>query len=121
MSLCIVAGAKTTKLAIAAFTLAWTHSVEKTAWEEHWRIAPDSLVAVEARIESLGAGMETPDDAVFDGHMWRWKPRLPPLPRLDLRKSDVIPEGWTLCFDNECRQLGGHEETADIVSLQPCE
>ena len=121
MSLCIVTAAKTVKLAIAAFTLSWTHSVEKTPWEEDWIVTPDSLVAVEARITSLGAGMEMPDHAIFDGHSWRWKPRLPPLPRLDLRKSDVISEGWKLCAGAECRFLGGHEEPSDIVSLQPCE
>lgn len=120
MSLCIVTAAKTVKLAIAAFTLSWTHSIERTPWEEDWRVTPDSLVAVEARITSIGAGMEMPEDALFDGHMWRWTPKLPPLPRLDLRRSEVIPEGWRLCFDNECRQIGGHEETADVVSLQPC-
>lgn len=121
MSLCVVAGAKTVKLAVAAFTLIWTHSVERTPWEEDWIVTPEALIAREARITSIGSGMEMPDNAVFDGHMWRWTPKLPPLPRLDLRRSDVIPEGWKLCFASECRIIGGHEETADVVSLQPCE
>ena len=34
---------QTTVLAAATFTLSWTHSVEKTRWEETWRIAPAGL------------------------------------------------------------------------------
>ncbi len=36
MSLCILAAGKTTVLAVASFTLAWTHSVERTRWIETW-------------------------------------------------------------------------------------
>ncbi|MGO4839058.1 DUF1850 domain-containing protein, partial [Rhizobiaceae sp. 2RAB30] len=38
MSLCVVAAGKTTVLAASLFTLSWTHSVEKTRWEEDWRV-----------------------------------------------------------------------------------
>ena len=33
--ICVLAGRRLT-FAAAAFTLAWTHSVEKTQWEERW-------------------------------------------------------------------------------------
>ena len=38
MSLCILAAGKTTVLAVASFTLAWTHSVERTRWIETWTV-----------------------------------------------------------------------------------
>ena len=34
MSLCILAGGKVTALALSAFTLSWTHSVQKSEWRE---------------------------------------------------------------------------------------
>jgi hypothetical protein len=39
MPLCLSAGLLSTTLAANAFTLAWTHSIEKVRWEEDWRIA----------------------------------------------------------------------------------
>ena len=43
MSLCILAAGKTVTLTVAAFTLAWTHSVEKTHWQEDWKVTPSGL------------------------------------------------------------------------------
>ena len=77
MNLCVVLGAAKVVYATSLFTLAWTHSVEKTRWEEDWRVRPDGLEILEARIEGSGAGMEPPPDAVFDGHLWRYHPKLP--------------------------------------------
>ena len=71
MSLCLTAGAVVTRLAVASFTLAWTHSVEKTRWEEDWRVGARGLEIVEARVKGSGAGMEPGPDARFDGTWWR--------------------------------------------------
>ncbi|MBL8588792.1 MAG: DUF1850 domain-containing protein [Methylobacteriaceae bacterium] len=120
MSLCLTAGATATRLAVAAFTLAWTHSVEKTRWEEDWRIEATTLVAVEARVKGSGAGMEPGPDARFDGTWWRWTPRLPPAREISLRRSDALPEGWTLCVDGGCRTIAGAGESADVVVLSAC-
>ena len=65
MSLCILAAGKTVTLAVAAFTLSWTHSVEKTRWEEDWAITPAGLQIVEARVKGSGAGMEPAEGAVL--------------------------------------------------------
>jgi hypothetical protein len=65
MSICLIAGGKAVAFAAAAFTLSWTHSVQKTRWEEDWRLTPSGLQLVESRIEGSGAGMEVPDGAVL--------------------------------------------------------
>jgi hypothetical protein len=47
-------------LALAAFTLVWTHSIEKVDWQEDWHVTPDGLELVQARVKGSGAGMEPP-------------------------------------------------------------
>ena len=119
MSLCVV-GAKTLVLAASAFTLSWTHSVQKTLWEEHWRVEQGGLRIVEASVEGSGAGMEPGENAKFDGRFWRWTPDLPLLPELLLRRSDAVPKGWTLCAAGKCRAIADRAETADVVAARPC-
>lgn len=121
MNLCVATGAGLLRLAVAGFTLSWTHTVEKTRWEEDWAVQPDGLVLVEARVQGSGAGMEPGEGAVFDGRFWRWRPNLPSLKEIALRRSDAAPEGWTLCAQGLCRRLGGADETAETVSLSPCD
>ena len=81
MALCVSAGAASTKLAAAAFTLMWTHSVQKTQWQEDWTVENGRLAITEARIEGLGAGMDAPEGSTFDGHWWRWRPTIAPVER----------------------------------------
>ena len=119
MSLCVV-GAKTLVLAASAFTLSWTHSVEKTLWVERWRVENGGLRIVEASVEGSGAGMEPGEGARFDGRFWRWKPDLPLLPELLLRRSDAVPQGWRLCTGGKCRAIADRAETADVVAVRPC-
>jgi hypothetical protein len=59
----LVAGALRAMLPTTEFTLAWTHSVQKTRWEERYRVAGSDLQLVEARIQSSGAGMDPPPQA----------------------------------------------------------
>ena len=40
LSLCLASAGIVKTLAIAAFTLAWTHSIEKVDWQEDWRVTP---------------------------------------------------------------------------------
>ena len=72
--LCLLSAGKTTVLAASAFTLSWTHSVEKTRWEEDWRVTPAGLEIVEARVKGSGAGMEPPAGAVLRDGVWVWHP-----------------------------------------------
>lgn len=107
MSICIASAITTLLLAGEAFTLSWTHSVEKVGWQEHWRVDGARLVIDEARVKGSGAGMEPPDDAVLrsDG-WWVYRPGLPPQQQLLLAVSGATPDGWLLCVDGgSCHQL----------------
>jgi hypothetical protein len=102
-----VAGGASLHLAVAAFTLAWTHSVERVRWEEDWTVGPAGLSLVEARVQGSGAGMDPGPDARLEGGWWRWRPGLPPQPEVVLAASGATGGGWTLCAGGTCRELGG--------------
>jgi hypothetical protein len=120
MALCLVAGEVVARLAVASFTLAWTHSVERVRWEEDWRIADGRLIPVAARIKGSGAGMEPPEDAVLRDGYWTYRPRLAPLEHLDLARSDAVAD-WQLCLDGACRSLGSYLPGAALsVTLRGC-
>jgi len=120
MELCLFAGAATVRLGVLALTLAWTHSVEKTRWEEDWRLAPEGLVLVESRIQGSGAGMEPPPQARFDGKWWRWPGTAPPLPAIVLRRAGFAGD-WTICRDRKCQLIGTLvPPRADPVTLARC-
>jgi hypothetical protein len=97
----MAAGAVVSVIATDAFTLAWTHSVERTEWREAWRIEAGRLVLDEARIAGSGAGMEPPAGARLAGGTWRYRPALPPLPALTLAVSG-IGEDYQLCWAATC-------------------
>ena len=117
MSLCILAAGKVTTLAVTAFTLSWTHSIERTQWEEQWAVTDAGLVVESARIEGSGAGMEPGPDAVFDGTGWTYRPDLPPQAELVLADSGRAGT-WELCASGDCMSLGG--EGGEPVVLRPC-
>ena len=94
--ICIAAGAKALTLAATAFALSWTHSVEKTRWEERWLAGPQGLTVVEGRVEGSGAGMEPPPDAVLRDGAYVYTPHLAPIPELVLAASGATGSGWTL-------------------------
>ena len=96
MSLCLVTPLLALALATDTFTLAWTHSVEKTEWREDWRVQGASLVLEEARVQGSGAGMEPPEGAVRRDGAWVWRPGLT-VPVLHLAVSGATVSGWRLC------------------------
>ena len=118
MSLCVTAGGVLTALAVNAFTLSWSHSVERLRWEEDWRVTPAGLEIVEARVAGSGAGMEPPEGAVLRGGAWSYAPDLPPLPRLLLAASGATSGGWRLCAGATCLDLGAAPGGA--VEIRPC-
>ena len=121
MELCLFAGASIVRLGVAALTLAWTHSVEKTQWEEDWRLTAQGLVIAESRIQGTGAGMEPPADTRFDGKWYRWRPKLPPLKEVVLRRSGEAGD-WRVCREGECVAMGELvPDEADPVQLRRCD
>ena len=118
MSLCVLAGGKAVVMAVSAFTLSWTHSVEKIVWQEDWRVTPAGLELVEARVKGSGAGMEPPEGAVLKEGWWIYSPRVAPVPRLALAASGATVSGWSICNEGTCTVFG-EEPGADLV-LEPC-
>ncbi|MFD1981950.1 DUF1850 domain-containing protein [Mesorhizobium newzealandense] len=119
MSLCILAAGKTVTLSVAAFTLSWTHSVERTRWEEDWKVMPSGLQVVEARIKGSGAGMEPPEGAVLKDGWWLYAPKVGQQPHLVLAASGATGDGWTLCTVQGCRELDN--AAGGTIVLEPCE
>lgn len=117
-ALCIAAAGKLTVLAVSAFTLAWTHSVEKTRWQESWRVEDGALRVVEARVQGSGAGMDPPEGSVFEDGWWVYRPSVPPQASLLLASSGATVGGWTLCAGGDCRELGA--EAGAPVELRAC-
>jgi hypothetical protein len=118
VSLCIAAAGKVATLVVAAFTLSWNHSVEKTRWEEDWKVTPAGLELVEARVKGSGAGMEPPQNAVLKNGWWVYAPDIPPRRELALAASGAIGEGWSLCAKGQCRVIGA--EAGEPAVLRAC-
>lgn len=122
MSLCLLAGGKMSVMAVSLFTLTWTHSVEKTRWEEDWRVTPAGLQIVEARIKGSGAGMEPPADALLKDGWWVYAPQLPAQSKLRLAASGATGGGWSLCAGGKCLELGtvpGAEVELSVCDQSP--
>ncbi|WP_029007070.1 DUF1850 domain-containing protein [Azospirillum halopraeferens] len=104
------------------FTLAWTHSIERTEWREVWRIVDGRLVIESARVKGTGAGMEPGEGARLVDGWWEWTPALPPLERIVLAASEHTAD-HRLCADGDCRPLRGRTGPGhgdDPLVLEPC-
>jgi hypothetical protein len=127
----LVAGTLRATLPTDVFTVAWDHSVEKTRWEEDYRVEAAHtdaaridalrLVAVESRVEGFGAGMEPAPGASLRQGVWRWRPALPPLPELRLTVSPYTAD-YRICWNGGCQPLhtlaGG--DAIEVVTVAPC-
>jgi hypothetical protein len=119
--ICLVAG-----LLVAQFgddiTLRWSHSIQKTVWEEDYRREGDALRLVAARVRGAGAGMEPPADAVLKDGAWHYVPQLPALPQVVLTHSPHVP-AYVVCSGGLCLPvdawLPGLSEH-DTLTLIPC-
>ena len=87
LSLCLASAGIAKTLSIAAFTLAWTHSIEKVEWQEDWRVTPQGLELVQARVKGFGAGMEPPPEARLVDGWFQWQPARAPC----LKSCSAIP------------------------------
>lgn len=118
MSLCILAGGKIITLVAAAFTLSWSHSVERTEWQEEWQLTSAGLELMQARVKGSGAGIDPPPDAILEDGWWKYAPTIAPLPRLVLAASGATISGWRLCAEDACMTLGADMDAPVIV--EPC-
>jgi hypothetical protein len=123
LSLCLVSAGVVKTLSLAAFTLAWTHSVEKVEWQEDWRVTPQGLQLTQARVKGSGAGMEPPLEARLINGWFQWQPVRMVLPEVMLANSGVAGE-WRFCSDGRCRTLSdilGHAVGANVTVMRGCE
>src|SRR5690606_34233299 len=116
----LVAGAAVVVLPTPTMTLAWTHTVEQTRWEEDYLASAAGVTITEARIEAVGAGMEPPASAVRDGGWWRYEPPLPVLPSVVLANS-TLAERYSLCWSTGCRPLAAIAPRGQRVAITAAE
>ncbi len=120
MSLCIPAAGKVTVLAVSAFTLSWSHSVEKTRWEEDWRVDARRAGDRRGAREGSGAGMEPPQGALCSRMVGGFTGRqIGARPMVALAASGATGAGWTLCSDQACMELGAEAGAAVELSAVP--
>ena len=112
----------TLRIAAAAFTLAWSHTVEHQPWQEDWRVEDDRLVLGTVRVKGSGAGMEPPEEARLVDGWYVWRPASETRERIILRRAGEASGDWQLCpAGDECALLGDLVgAAADPVTLQPC-
>jgi hypothetical protein len=123
LSLCLASAGIVKLLSIAAFTLSWTHSIEKVEWQEDWRVGPGGLELVEARVKGSGAGMEPAAGARLTDGWFRWQPRAAAMPRVVLGQSGAAGE-WRLCTRGNCRTVSnifGQDIGADVITMSACQ
>ncbi|WP_375411688.1 DUF1850 domain-containing protein [uncultured Bradyrhizobium sp.] len=123
LSLCLAAAGIVKALSIAAFTLAWTHSIEKIEWQEDWRVGAQGLELVQARVKGSGAGMEPPADARLADGWFQWQPRRAAMPEVVLANSGAAGE-WRLCTDGRCRTLSeifGFRIGSNVSTMSACD
>jgi hypothetical protein len=123
LSLCLISAGATKTLALAAFTLVWTHSIEKVDWQEDWRVTPAGLELVQARVKGSGAGMEPPPEARLVDGWFQWTPQRLPMPEVLLGNSTAAGE-WRLCHDGSCQTLSdvlGHPVGVNVTAMRPCD
>ena len=121
LSLCLASAGIVKTLALAAFTLVWTHSIEKVDWQEDWRVTARGLELVQARVKGSGAGMEPPPDARLVDGWFQWQPRKA-MPELALGNSGAAGE-WRLCADGQCRtlsQIFGLPVGSNVTTMRAC-
>ena len=123
LSLCLASAGVVKTLSLAAFTLVWTHSIEKVDWQEDWRVTPQGLVLLQARVKGSGAGMEPPPEARLVDGWFQWRPNRAAMPQVVLGNSGAAGE-WRLCNDGNCRTLSeifGHPIGVNVTTMSVCD
>jgi hypothetical protein len=118
--LCLAAAAGSAPVPVllpdGGFTLAWTHSIEKVAWEEDYLVAGGWLYLAQARVRGSGAGMDVPPGAVHAGGAWGYRPAERWHRELRLTRSDYAGD-YRLCIGGSCRELRHWRPVDDGVTV----
>jgi hypothetical protein len=117
----VVAGVVRAMLPGPEFTLAWEHSVQKSRWEERYRVDGEELTLVEAKVAGSGAGMEPPDAARLGDGMYSWRPGTT-FPELRLTHSGYTGD-YVLCAGGVCHELAtltGPLADGEAIAVRPC-
>lgn len=93
------------------FTLAWTHSIEKTRWEEDYRVIKlntpgdvPKLLAGKARVRGSAAGMDPPADAVLHKGWYEYQPSGQLPAQLRLTRSGYTAD-YEWCVQGACQPM----------------
>ncbi len=117
----LVAGVVAARIPDAAFTLRWTHSIEKILWEEDYEVRGATLLMTGYRVRGSGAGMEPGPDAVWRDGAWHTATRRS-LPELSIVRSPYAPD-YEWCARGRCRPLAdwlGSPTEPQYVTVRAC-
>ncbi len=121
-----VAGVLRATVPASEIVVAWDHSVEKSRWEERYRIDGSALRLTQARIRSFGAGMEPPPDAALRNGWWTWAPDDVVVQALRLTLSPYTRD-YDVCWRGRCKPLhtllgtdAAANAASDVVELRAC-
>lgn len=104
---CLLAGGAVIRIAAAAFSIGWVHSIEKIPIRDSFVVEGDRLRLTESRIKGSGAGIEPADDARLVDGWYVWAPADPDRDSVVLRRSGAAGTGdWTFCAAGRCDALG---------------
>jgi hypothetical protein len=123
VSVCLASAGVFKALPVVAFTLVWTHSVEKIDWQEDWRVTSGKLQLTEARVKGTGAGMEPPPEARLVDGWWRWVPTVE-IPREVVLGNSGAAGEWRFCIKGACRTLSdifGRPVGAHATTMRACD
>lgn len=111
---------------VQAFTIAWTHSIEKIRWEEDYTVGVDAqstpkLIPGKARILGSGAGMEPPPDAVLHDDGWyEYQPHTAPLDILRMARSPYTAD-YDWCVKGQCEPMSRiMPSDGGFTLMRPC-
>lgn len=93
-----------TGLPAEKITLSWTHSIERTGWQETWFVAQGGFLAGEARIKTGGSGMEPPEGSTLRAGWYYYTPEIGPVPEIVIPDSDFTAP-MEICVDGRCSRL----------------
>ncbi|MCZ4353393.1 DUF1850 domain-containing protein [Roseovarius aestuarii] len=103
----------------ATFTLQWMHSIEKSGWEETWRVTNAGFMPINARIKTGGSGMEPPPSSVFVDGWYVYRPEIGPVPEIVIPDSSFTAP-MQICVQDDCSPLSevAKRRTDDIRPIR---